>query len=148
MYLYHPSLHLNQSQEKAFNPAPSNNEARVLFTRPCSVQQLLQNFLATLVTTSVASLSHKTRLTYSTSCCWLPRQTYDTLIAWWTVKQIFDQSIDVRCCFKSNNFYLVLISLQFICSLPLQSFSQLLYVTLDSTCKVLQSRNESRKTSN
>lgn len=144
MYLYHPSLHLNQSPEKAFKHAPSNYEAKVLFTRPCSIKQLLQNFLVTLV----VCLSHKIRLTYSTSCCWLPRQTYDTLIAWWTVKQIFDQSIDVRCCFKSNNFYLVLISLQFICSLPLQSFSQLLYVTLDSTCKVLQSRNESRTTSN
>lgn len=142
--MYHRSFHLTQSQEKAFNPAPSNYEARVLFTKPCSIKQLLQNFLATLV----VLLSHKMRLTYSTSCCWLPGQTYDTLIAWWTVKKIFDQSIDIRCCFKSNNFYLVLISLQFICSLPLQSFSQLFYVTLDSTCEVLQSRNESKTTSN
>lgn len=144
MYLYHPNFHLTQLPEKAFNPAPSNYEARVLFTRPCSIKQLLQNFLPT----SVVLLSHKIRLTYSTSCCRLPRQTYDTLIAWWTVKQIFDQSIDVRCCFKSDNFYLVLISLQFICRLPLQSFSQLFYITLDPTCKVLQSRNGSRKTSN
>ena len=144
MCLYHPSFHMTQSPEAAFKPEPSKYEAGVLFTRPSSIKQLLQNFLGTLV----VLLSHKKRLTYSTSCCWLPRQTYDTLIAWWTVKQIFDQSIDVRRCFKSNNFYLVLISLQFICSLPLQSFSQLFYVALDSTCKVLQSRNESRKTSN
>jgi len=80
--------------------------------------------------------------TYSTSCCWFPRQTYDTLIGWWTVKQVFNQSVDVRCCFKGNNFYLVLLSLQFICSLPLQSFSQLLDISLDSTCKVLQPRNK------
>lgn len=133
-------LSFDPVSRKKFNPAPSNYESRVLFNRPCSIEKLLQNFLATLV----VLLSHKIHLTYSTCCCWLPRQTYDTLIAWWTVKQIFNQSIDVRRRFKSNNFYLVLISLQFICSLPLQSFSQLFYVTLYSTCKILQSRNESR----
>jgi hypothetical protein len=87
-------------------------------------------------------------LTYSTSRCRFPRQTYDTFIARWTVKQIFDQSVDIRRRLKSNYFYLVLISLQFIRSLPLQGFSQLFYVTLDPTCKILQPRNTSRRVLN
>ena len=68
MFLYHPSFHSTQSPEKAFNPAPSNYEARALFTRPCSIKQLSQNFLAT----KVVLISHKIHLTYSITFLLLP----------------------------------------------------------------------------